>query len=177
MLVHFDLNDFDEAIMAPAAWEIVRMVTSIFIAFQTLKIEKARAHNMAKLFLKTYSETLTKGKAYYIESKTAKGIVRSFLGAVSKRKKKHLLQKRTEKKKDRITIMMDDPRHFEIEKNLKRELAHHITDWLINNRDGPYNYEVLDAAFRLAGTGSLGLKRYAFLLGSVNFPANICWST
>ncbi len=41
-LVHFDLNDFDEAILAPAAWEVVRMVTSILIAFDSLKIEKKK---------------------------------------------------------------------------------------------------------------------------------------
>ena len=169
-LVHFDLNDFDEAIMAPAAWEVVRLITSIFIAFQSLKIGKKRAYKMARLFLKTYSDVLAKGKAYYIESKTAKGIVASFLQAAEKKTKKRLLKKRTEKKKDTLSILIDHPRHFEIERGLKRELTHHITDWIINNSDGPYNYEVLDVAFRLAGTGSVGLKRYAFLLQSVNFP-------
>ena len=166
-LVHFDLNDFDEAILAPASWELARIITSIFIAFSSLKIDKAKAYKMAKLFLKTYSETLAGGKAYYIESKTAKGIVCSFLQSASKRKKKQLLRKRTLKNKGSLEIMMDDPRHFEIEKNYKRELVHHITDWILNNSDGPYNYEVLDVAFRLAGTGSIGMKRYAFLLQSV----------
>ena len=169
-LVHFDLNDFDEGILAPAAWEVVRMVTSILIAFRSLKIDSRKADRMARLYLKAYSETLQKGKAYYIESKTAKGIVCTFLQAVSKRKKKRLLQKRTEKKEDKLSIILDDPRHFEVEPTLKRELAHHITDWIINNSDGPYNYEVRDIAFRLAGTGSVGLKRYAFLLESVIKP-------
>ncbi len=36
------------------------------------------------------------------------------------------------------------------------------------NNDSPYNYDVEDAVFRLAGTGSVGVKRYAFLLKSVN---------
>ncbi len=29
-LVYFDLNDFDEAMLAPVLWDIVRMTTSIF---------------------------------------------------------------------------------------------------------------------------------------------------
>jgi uncharacterized protein (DUF2252 family) len=28
-LVYFDINDFDEAILAPASWELVRIVTSV----------------------------------------------------------------------------------------------------------------------------------------------------
>src|ERR1700709_1527981 len=50
-LVYFDLNDFDEAVLAPASYEAVRMVCSIFIAFDTLRIEPEKALNMARLFL------------------------------------------------------------------------------------------------------------------------------
>ena len=167
-LVYFDLNDFDESILAPASWELVRIVTSILVAFDILKIGPQKASRMAQLFLKSYSAALSKGKPYYIERNTAKGIVCTFLKAVAKRKKKELLQKRTTKTKDELAIMLDDPRHFEIEPFLKRELEHHITEWIIYNHDSPYNYKVIDSVFRLAGTGSVGLKRYAFLLKSVN---------
>jgi uncharacterized protein (DUF2252 family) len=51
-LVYFDLNDFDEAILAPAFYEVARLVTSIFIAFESLKIDHERAEHMAKLFIK-----------------------------------------------------------------------------------------------------------------------------
>ncbi len=166
-LVYFDLNDFDESILAPASWELARIVTSIFVAFTSLKIEHKKALRMARLFLKSYSAALSKGKPYYIERNTAKGIVRSFLKAVGKRKKKHLLQKRTTKINTELTILPDDPRHFEIDKFLKRELQLHINQWIIYNHDSPYNFEVTDIVFRLAGTGSVGLKRYVFLLKSL----------
>jgi uncharacterized protein (DUF2252 family) len=119
--VYFDLNDFDEAILAPAAWEMARFVTSIFIAFRTLKIAEKKAIRMAELFLKTYSVTLQKGKAFYIEPGTAQGIVCEFLSAAAKRKQKDLLKKRTEKKKNRLQILPDGQRHRKIEKNLKRD--------------------------------------------------------
>lgn len=44
----------------------------------------------------------------------------------------------------------------------------HINDWIENHTDSPYNYEVIDAVFRVAGLGSMGLKRYLFLLKSTN---------
>lgn len=163
-LVHFDLNDFDEAILAPALWEVTRMLTSILIAFDSLDIEPLKARKMAQLFLKTYAATLSKGKAYYIETKTAKGIINTFLKKAARKKRKELLLKRTNLQNNDHTIDIDHPRHFEIDMELKRKLTDHITDWISNSSDGPYNYQVCDVAFRLAGTGSVGLKRYAFLL-------------
>lgn len=58
-LVYFDLNDFDEALLAPASYEVVRMVTSIFIAFDYLRIEPEKALKMAQLYIKTYAATLS----------------------------------------------------------------------------------------------------------------------
>ncbi|MEO6313837.1 MAG: DUF2252 family protein [Chitinophagaceae bacterium] len=167
-LVYFDLNDFDEAVLAPATWELVRIITSIFIAFETLQIDQKKALNMAQLFIKTYANKLAAGRPDYIEPQTAKGIVQEFLTAVSKRKQKEILEKRTELKKKKLEVLSDDPRHFSLTKDLKEALFQHITDWLKNNGDSPYNYKVTDAVFRFAGTGSLGLKRYAMLLKSLN---------
>ncbi|RYY52221.1 MAG: DUF2252 domain-containing protein, partial [Chitinophagaceae bacterium] len=42
-LVYFDLNDFDEAVLAPALWEVIRMVASIFVAFESLGIGAEQA--------------------------------------------------------------------------------------------------------------------------------------
>jgi uncharacterized protein (DUF2252 family) len=167
-LVYFDLNDFDESVLAPASYELMRMLTSIFIAFDTLKIGPAKALNMANLFLKSYSATLAKGKAISIDPRTAKGIVCDFLSAVERRTYGDILKKRTINKKDKIVLSLEDERHFKVDKKLKQELKAHINDWIVNSSDGPYNYKVKSIVFRLAGTGSLGLKRYLFLLKSTN---------
>jgi uncharacterized protein (DUF2252 family) len=166
--VYFDLNDFDEAILAPSLWEVVRMTTSIFIAFDTLRIEENKALHMAQLFLKTMGEKFAKGKPGYIERNTAKGIVCEFLEAVNKRKQQDILSRKTVLRKDKLQIVLDDPKHFKLDKELKKDLAHHIKHWLKTDEDSPYNYKVIDAVFRLAGTGSIGVKRYAILLKSSN---------
>jgi len=167
-LVYFDLNDFDESILAPLTWELARIVTSIFIAFESLQIEQKRALKMAQLFIKTYASKLAEGKPNYIEPQTAKGIVCEFLSSVAKRKQKEILAKRTVLKKNKLEILLDDPRHLELKKGLKKELCEHITNWLKHDGHSPYNYKATDAVFRLAGTGSIGVKRYAFLLKSLN---------
>jgi len=155
-------------LLGPASWELVRMVTSIFVAFDSLGIEHTKALNMAGLFLKSYARTLYSGKPDYIEPQTATGIVQEFLAAVSKRKQKDILEKRTVLRKNKLEILLDDPRHLELEENFKAVLSEHVNTWLKNDGNSPYNYKVTDAVFRLAGTSSIGLKRYALLLKSIN---------
>lgn len=167
-LVYFDMNDFDDGLLGPAVYDTARLVTSIFVAFDSLKIEEIKAVNMVQHFLKTYSETLSRGKASYIEPQTAKGIVYTFLTAVSKRKEKKILLKRTVQSKNNLRIYLEHPRHFALEPKLKSALKTYLNEWLKNNSYSPYNFEVQDVAFRMAGTGSLGLKRYLFLLKSTN---------
>jgi len=144
------------------------MVTSIFIAFDYLRIESEKALKMAQLYIKTYSATLSRGKAISIEPRTAKGIVRNFLESAEKTSYKELLKKRTVSKKKRIMLSLEDERHFKLDKKLRGELKSHISEWLETSSDGPYNYKVVSVVFRLAGTGSVGVKRYLFLLKSKN---------
>ena len=145
------------------------MLTSIYIAFESLNIHKEKALRMSKLFLSSYTKTLAKRKADYVESNTARGIICNFLNAVSKRKHKTILEKRTSGNQK---MALDHPGHLKLGKALQKELKDHITCWLQKDDNSPYNYKVMDVVFRLAGTSSLGLKRYAVLLKSVNEVGN-----
>jgi uncharacterized protein (DUF2252 family) len=165
---YFDLNDFDEAILAPSAWETVRLVTSIFVEFENLGVEKDEALKTSAMFLDTYSAALKNGKAVGIDPRTADGIVHEFLKAVEKRKQKELLKKRTTIKKGKLVFLQDADRHFEIEKTLKKELTAFIESEIKNIKCITYNYVVIDSIFRLAGTGSIGVKRYMFLLKNLD---------
>jgi uncharacterized protein (DUF2252 family) len=167
-LVYFDLNDFDEAVLAPAAYEVVRLVTSIFVAFDTLKIEPEKALKMAQLFVRSYCNTLKGAKAISIDPRIAKGILAGFLKSASKLSEKDVLRKRTVSKRKKIMLSLEDERHFKISKKLRKALHAHIDEWITTSSDGPYNYHVIGSVFRLAGTGSVGVKRYLFLLKSTN---------
>ncbi|MEP7376150.1 MAG: DUF2252 family protein [Chitinophagaceae bacterium] len=163
-LVYFDLNDFGEAILAPVLWEIARMTTSIFVAFDSLKIDPAKAEEIARLFLDTYSAILKKGKALYIEQQVAYGIVKDFLEKVSERDQKELLADRTTGKADNLRLLIDKDRHYELKSSeLKAELHEHIMQW-ISQYKFLVDYRCVGIAFRVAGTGSIGISRYCFLL-------------
>jgi uncharacterized protein (DUF2252 family) len=163
-LVYFDLNDFDEAILGPAIHDLARITTSILLALDSPGGNHAENIDLAKIFLQAYSEVLSKGKARYIEQMTATGIIRSFLDKINERNHKDLVDKRTYKKGNNRALKIDDKKLFALEKSLKKELADHFENWIEENQFLQHLYKVEDAACRIAGTGSIGVKRYLFLL-------------
>ena len=169
-LVYFDLNDFDEGVLGPVTWELARMITSIFTGFESVGIKRKEATRVASLFLQTYSATLAKGRARYIEPQTAKGIVRLFLDKVCERKQKELIRQRTLLKNERLGLRIDQVRLFSVTKPLKKELSDHLTQWIKQDPHLQHRYRVVDTGFRIAGTGSLGVKRYVFLLQNIREP-------
>ncbi|HTI90501.1 MAG TPA: DUF2252 family protein [Puia sp.] len=170
-LVYFDVNDFDEGLLAPVDWEVSRIVTSIFVGFESLGIKKKEAEGMAEYFLGVYSKTLANGKAKYLEHQTAYGIVRIFLEKVATRKQKELIRQRTEDgRNDSLRLRLDKTRFFPIDKTLRKDLMAHLGQWMTRYPLLKGRYQVLDACFRIAGTGSLGVKRYAFLLRNNKDP-------
>jgi uncharacterized protein (DUF2252 family) len=163
-LVYFDINDFDEAALAPASWELVRMVSSIFTALLTMGASYNDARHVAEIFLKTYAAALAKGRSRYIEPQVASGIVKTFLHKVADRRQKDLVNERTEKQNGRLVLEINNKRLFAINATLKAHLCHHLQQWFKQQPTGHRQYRVTDAAFRIAGTGSIGVKRYAFLV-------------
>jgi len=162
--VYFDMNDFDEAVLCPALWEVARMVTSIFVAFDSIGLKETEGVKMAQLFIDTYSAVLTRGKTLAIDPRTARGVVHEFLSTVKKRKQKELLKRLAVAKKGEFVKLVLDERHFAIDEALKKELLAYISDLIVKGEVLKPNYKVLDGVFRLAGTGSVGVKRYLFLL-------------
>ena len=170
-LVYFDLNDFDEGLLAPVDWEVSRIVTSIFVGFESLGIKKKEAEGMAEYFLGVYSATLAKGKAKYLEQETANGIVKTFLEKVAARKQKELIRQKTEDgRNNSLRLRLDKVRFFPLDKTLRKDLMTHLGQWMAHYPLLKGRYQVLDVCFRVAGTGSLGVKRYAFLLRNNKDP-------
>ena len=171
-LIYFDLNDYDEAILSPTTWELTRMVASIFTGFESLQISSSEALRISKLFLKTYSETLQKGKALYIEPQTATGIVKKFLDNICERKQKTLMQRYAllKNKKNKQGTLINNAKLFPVTVKEKRALISNLTKWLKTNGQLQFPFRVIDARFRIAGTGSVGVKRYAFLVQNTASP-------
>lgn len=170
-LVYFDLNDFDESILAPVNWEIARVLTSIMVGFHSLEIDETASEEACALFLRKYSSVLAAGKPLFIETRTAKGITQKFLNTVENRTQKELFHGRTMLHKGKLKLNYDHEKHLRLDKETKESLLPAFSAWMqLNNNASPNNYKVLDVNFRLAGTGSVGIQRYVFLIEKIDRP-------
>ena len=168
-LVYFDVNDFDESALAPASWDLVRFLTSLLIGAEGLRIGNPKARTLCQNFLDAYGSALALGKAYWVERETAQGLVRELLDGLRDRQRAGFLGSRTTVKGKKRLLRVDGKKALPASA-LQRAA---ITDFMREFAKGQPNpdfFRVLDVARRIAGTGSLGVDRYAILIEGKGSP-------
>ena len=78
-LVYFDLNDFDEAALAPAIADLTRLLASLRLAGGALRLDAPETAELSEGLLVAYCDSLASGKARWVERATARGMVRDLL--------------------------------------------------------------------------------------------------
>lgn len=168
-LVYFDLNDFDEAVLAPATWELGRWLTSIIVAANSLQLSQEDALRLCQLGLDSYAAALTTGKAGWLERETAKGMIRDLLNPLTLRNRTTFLNSRTKLRKGSRTLKIDGKRALPLAPEEKQDLMAFVKAYA-KQQANPAFYRPLDAARRIAGTGSLGIDRYVILVEGHGSP-------
>src|SRR5262245_29944881 len=159
--VCFDVNDFDEACLAPAAWDLVRMQTSLVLAAASLGWSRRKGERLARAVPEAYARAIAEGRAGRLTRKTARGVVGALLAKVARRRADALLDGRAPVGGDHERhLVWDDPpteashaapvaagRRSRVERAMRR---------LGSREDRARRLRVLDVADRVAGLGSLG---------------------
>ena len=169
-LTYFDINDFDESVLAPCTFDVTRLITSLFLAVDEIKSFSADPLALATLFLNSYTTALSDGKARWIERDTAEGLVEALLNEVQDKNRAKFLDKKApanDKNVRKIEIKQDKTRPvtsptFNDVKTALRKFA--------ESQENPDFFNVIDIVWRIAGTGSLGLKRYLVLVEGKGSP-------
>ena len=162
-VVYFDMNDFDESLLAPATWELARLLTSIHIAGHVLSLGETMADSLSLGFLDTYVNVLKNGKPLVVEKETASGLLKDLIKQVQERGLKEFVLERTNIKGKERKLVIDDKKTFAFKGREREKLTEKMHVWL-NKHFAEKQYSVLDMACRVAGTGSVGVKRYVILL-------------
>lgn len=168
-LVYFDINDFDEAALAPASWDLVRMLTSIWVGADSAGTSPAETRSLCAIFLDAYSSALTAGKAHWLERETAQGPVRTLLDGLRDRQRAQFLDTRTELKGKKRSLRVDGKKALPVSVQQRSTVTDFMAAFSMS-QSNPGFYKVLDVARRIAGTGSLGVERYAILVQGRGSP-------
>ena len=168
-LTYFDISDFDESALAPATWDLVRLLASLLIAADELGVNKTRARRLCQVLLDAYSASLASGKAYWLERDTATGLVRHLLDDLRERKRPAFLDSRTVLRGSKRVLRADGKKAFAAPDNERTLIADFMRTFAKAQPD-PRFYDFIDVARRIAGTGSLGVERYVVLVRGNGSP-------
>lgn len=169
--VYFDVNDFDEAVLAPCSWEIARLLTSIFVASATCGIKQSVAEYLCEQFLNSYTQGLCEGKAFWMGEDTAPEAIASLLAHKTQVQRRETLEGRTvlDKEKQMRSLKIDGEKAQSISKQQRQKVQDFMKDFAAQQTE-PEFFKLLDVAQRIAGTGSLGIERYVLLVEGKGSP-------
>jgi uncharacterized protein (DUF2252 family) len=167
--VYFDMNDFDEAALAPCTWDPVRLLVSLVLAAREIELPPSLTLDLCETFVEAYAAALADGKVRWVERGTAEGLVRELLDDLRVRKRPELLNGRTVLKHGRRSLRVDGRKALAASEE-QRAAVGSLIESVTRDRPNPAFYRVLDIARRIAGTGSLGVDRYVILVEGKGSP-------
>jgi uncharacterized protein (DUF2252 family) len=169
----YDLNDFDESVVGPCSFDIVRCATSIILASEQWKLKPSQATGMALTFLEHYRKALL----YAVENRSVPEIVphgghgpiQEILGSTAIATQAELLKAKIRHKADKKPLIRRTDSVVDITSSRFDEIAGALKAH--GQRLGePKAFEVHDVVFRIAGVGSLGVRRYLALVEGAGPP-------
>jgi len=160
--VVFDVNDFDEAIVGPFRWDVVRLLTSVILGGREIGSNGMQSVGLCAAILEGYAPALCQGQAV----KDVPLPVRRLLDKVERRKHKDLLDHRTERTATGRRFTRGD-RYRDLAPDMvdkaQAAFARYVEQLDPQRAQAREHFIVEDVAFRIAGTGSLGMLRIAVL--------------
>jgi len=162
-LVYFDMNDFDEAILAGPEPEITRFLASIIVAAEQMNVASVKIHKAIHDIIDGYVATLLSGKPLMLEAEVAHGVFKKYFEQIALRDRQSFIAKRTVKDKGALTFKYDDIHFLPVEDEKKKIKIYESITPLLSHHPHFSHFVYEDVAIRIAGVGSLGLERYCVL--------------
>ncbi len=168
-LVYFDINDYDEAALAPASWDLVRLLTSIQCGADALSATREQALSVSQSCLQAYRQALAHGKPLWVEPETSVGLVNKLLSTLHQRQRAAFLDKRTVRKGPQRLLKVDGLKALPASE-AQKHLVTTFVQRFASTQPNPDFYRVCDVGRRIAGTGSLGVERFVVLIAGKGSP-------
>lgn len=159
----FDLNDFDDTIIGPWRYDVLRFSTSLILAGRELGVTGPVVLDLLDRVLDAWTKAVFDGEA---PSEPPAAVV-ALVEKVKARSKTALLDARTKEEKGKRHLVRG-PRYMDLDKEILEQVPAALAEYIstIREEEKPPKGEqkIEDAAFRIAGTGSLGGLRMAVIV-------------
>jgi uncharacterized protein (DUF2252 family) len=158
------VNDFDEAVVGPLRHDVLRLATSFLLAARDLKADAKRTLAVGSRLIDAHSMHLFERDSPMPAEPPP---VRGLLKRVGERTRATFLHDRTEGEGAK-RVFIRDGRYRDVARSVQKAACEGFGRYLARLpeevRPTDEQAEVLDVAFRVAGTGSLGVLRLAILI-------------
>jgi uncharacterized protein (DUF2252 family) len=167
--VHFDLGDFDEGALAPAAWDLARFATSVLVGARSLGLGGREGNALAQHFIRSYAAALKDGKARWVDRQSSRGMVRDLINDLRDRTQRELLDMRTETGGKARRLLIDRKYTLPVPEVARGRISAFMKKWAAR-QPNPGFFRLLDVARRITGVSHLGLPRYVLLVEGEGSP-------
>jgi len=180
----FDINDFDETTRGPWEWDVKRMAASLVLAGREAHNSEKQCTMAVLYFAESYREAMRDFCAmsvldlarFQVSRHLNISPVLEVLRKAERATPKRNLEQLTERRNGKYVFRDDKPLQFHpapaTVAQVLAGLGEYVHTLLPERRHWFAQYHVHDAAFRVVGTGSVGVRNYAVLLfgSQVNDP-------
>jgi uncharacterized protein (DUF2252 family) len=169
----YDINDFDETTTGLYEWDLWRLGTGISIAAYDAGLSIGEGVNAVEIMVRSYLSILArmenvKKRSAFVDVEYTKAI-RSLLNVAVDKSRAEFLKTLVEQREPGKFVIRASYKYIAISAaeraEIQRALPRYLNTCIAPPKATPARYPLQDAAFRFAGSGSLGRKRYALLLG------------
>lgn len=159
----FDLNDFDEAAIGPFHWDVSRLAASLILGSRELGVDGITALELCRSLIDGYVAVAFA----QVPLPPCPRPVTRLIEQAQNRSRKDLLDARTDALGPSRRFQIG-PRYLALPDGYRPELsgvlAKYVQSLEPSERPRSEQLDVVDSAFRVAGTGSLGALRIAVLV-------------
>ncbi len=184
----FDINDFDETIVGPFEWDVKRMATSLVLAGRAAGVKNLHCREAAAIFLERYRTTMAsfarmpvlEVARFQVHRLRNVASVEGILLMAERATPMHTLLTLTETSKSasrRVSKSAEPgerifktlpPRLTRVPREIAEQVLGSLTKYaeslLPERRHFLAQYRPVDVAFKVVGTGSVGLRDYCVLM-------------
>lgn len=170
----FEINDFDESLTAPCSFDLVRCTASILLAGQVWGLSPLDASGIALVFLDRYRaaiiEANSSGTIGQIAPRNGEGPVWDLLNATAAGTQVKLLDRQTQLGKHHTRHIIPSPDKHPQVSDKRKDHVRKAVEKYGEELGKAAAYKVLDVTGRIAGIGSLGVRRYLVLIEGHGSP-------